>query len=144
MLSREPLKSPPRLGLTMEKVKFYSLVENLVRHSRMVLQCSCWWLWASLCPVYHVGHGAKVCNIYGLLDLDYLLRSALLLFSFEFSFSCHLSFIVVTILIASCEFGQDFPVPTDLPFWSLKTPVKPSKHELRRFTKFCSKWNFQT
>ena len=58
----------------MEKVKFYSLVENLVRHPRMVLQCSCWWLWASLCPVYHVVHGAKVCNIYGRFDLDYLFK----------------------------------------------------------------------
>ena len=46
-------------------------------------------------------------TIYGRLDLDFLLRSALLLFSFEFSFSCHL-FTVVTILIESFEFGQLF------------------------------------
>ena len=49
----------------------------------------------------------KFLIIYGRLYLDFLLRSALFLFSFEFrSFSRRLLFIVVTILIKSWEFGQ--------------------------------------
>ena len=83
--------------------------------------------------------------IHGRLHLDYLLRSALLLFNFEFiPFSCRLLFIVVTVLIESCDFGQVLPVPTNLPFLSPKTLVKPNKHNLHWFTKFYSKWNFQT
>ena len=79
----------------------------------------------------------KFVIIYGLLHLDCLLKSALLLFSFELiSVSCRLLFIVVKNWIESCEFGQVLPVPTDLPFSSPKTLVKPNKHNLHRFIKF--------
>ena len=56
-------------SLILDKVTFYPLVENLLWRPLMVHQCSSWWLWASLCSVYHVCHGAKACNVWFILDI---------------------------------------------------------------------------
>ena len=78
------------------------------------------------------------------MDLDFLLRSALFLFSFEFSFSCHLLFIVVTILIKSYEFEQVSRLPTDLPIFELENPSQTQQTQLIPIYKVLFKVNFQT
>ena len=127
-------------SLTLEKTMFYPLVQNLLRCPLMVLIVSAGDFEGVYVQCVTPVIEPKFINTYGCLHLDFLLRSEILLFSFEFiAFSSCLLSIAVTIFIESCELGQALPVPTNLTFSSPKTLVISKRHNLHRFAKFFSR-----
>ena len=106
-------------SLTLGKVMFYTLVENLVRRPTVLLLMT---LSESMSSKSFC-NGANVSNY--LRAFTFRLSLKVSIFSLSalnfISCSCCLLFIVVKILIESCEFGQVLPVPTDLLFSNPKT-----------------------
>ena len=122
-------------SLTLGKVMLYTLVENLVRRPTVLLLMT---LSESMSSKSFC-NGANVSNY--LRAFTFLLRSAFFPFQLWILYHarvvCCLLWLKFWLSLVNLDKSYQC-----LPIYCFRIQ-KPSKHNLHRFTKFCSKWNFQ-